>query len=294
MIAERASPSAATSSEDDGQLLWIHPSRGWPFINVAEVWAFRELLFNFALRDIKVRYKQTVFGLAWVIIQPITQMAIFSIIFGRIAGLPSDGVPYAVFAFAGLVPWFYFSSTVSKMSTSLDGNMHLVTKIYFPRVILPLSVMFGTLVDFAVSLPILIGMVFYAGLGVPSSVIFLPFAMVLLLAVTFGLGLWLAALNARYRDVAIALPFVLQVGFYLTPVVFSSQIVASIVPENGVLALATVNPMFGVVDAFRWMVLGRTAFPLTPVVLSCLTATVLIISGGFYFAKTDRTMVDRI
>lgn len=275
-------------------LLRIRPSRGWQWLDLRTLWTFRELLLNFAWRDVKVRYKQTVLGLTWVVIQPLTQMVIFSIVFGRIAGLPSFGVPYALFAFSGLVPWTYFASTTSKMGSSLDGNMHLISKVYFPRILLPISVMLGTLVDFTVALPILVVMAIVLGVGLPATWLLLPLLVVVMMGVTFAFGVWLAALNARFRDVSIALPFVLQVGFYLTPVVFASSVVASIVPEWAYLLLAFLNPMLGVVEAFRWATLGVGEFPVAPLALSCVTSILLAVTGTAYFRATERTMVDRI
>jgi len=285
-----------TESEDhdDAPLLWIHASRGMQFVDIAGLWTFRELLFYFAWRDVKVRYKQSILGILWILIQPVAQMFIFATIFGRIVGLPSEGVPYASFAFGGLAVWTYFASTVTKMSSSLDGNMHLITKVYFPRILLPVSVMLGTLVDFAIVLPIVLILGVLAQGRVLESWLVIPAAVALLLAVTFGVGIWLSALNARYRDVMLALPIVLQIGFYLTPVVFSSSIVARVVSDEWLPLLAFVNPMLGVVEVFRWAALGTNEPQLASVVMACLAALLLIATGGIFFARTERTVVDRI
>jgi homopolymeric O-antigen transport system permease protein len=208
--------------------------------------------------------------------------------------LPSEGVPYAVFVFAGLATWTYFSSTISKMATSLDGNMQLITKIYFPRVVLPASVMVGTLVDFAIVLPIvLITCVVVKGLPIGNWMFVVP-AIILMLAVTFGVGLWLAALNARYRDVILALPVVLQIGIYLTPVIYSASIVSKVISDDWLPVLAFVNPMIGVVELFRWATLATDAPQPVAVLMACVSAAVLIATGGLYFAHTERNVVDRI
>lgn len=293
-VSQVAGPSETGGEHDDAPLLWIHASRGLRFIDFAELWTFRELLFHFAWRDVKVRYKQTLLGIVWILIQPIAQMLIFATIFGRIIGLPSEGVPYATFVFGGVAAWTYFASTVTKMSSSLDGNMHLITKVYFPRIVLPVSVMLGTLVDFAIVLPIVLVLGVLAHGRVLENWLFLPFTVALLLAVTFGVGVWLAALNARYRDVMLALPIVLQIGFYLTPVVFSAGIVVKVVSEEWFPLLALLNPMFGVVTFFRWSTLATDPPSAIGIAMSCVTAAVLVISGGLYFNMTERTIVDRI
>jgi lipopolysaccharide transport system permease protein len=275
-------------------VLWIHASRGLRFLDVAELWAFRELLFYFAWRDVKVRYKQSVVGIAWILIQPVAQMFIFTAIFGRIVGLPSEGVPYATFALAGLAVWTYFASTVTKMSSSLDGNIHLITKIYFPRIVLPVSVMLGTLVDFAIVLPIVLILGGFAHGGLLGSWLVLPLVLLLMLAVTFGVGIWLSALNAQYRDVMLTLPIVLQLGFYLTPVVLSASIITNVVGETWLPVLALINPMFAVVELFRWAAVGTDAPEPSTVVMSCVAAAILVGTGGIFFARTQRTIVDRV
>lgn len=289
-------PPAETGDHDDldGPFLWIHASRGPQFVRFSDLWTYRELLFYFAWRDVKVRYKQSILGILWILIQPIAQMVIFATIFGRIVGLPSEGVPYSSFTFAGLAVWTYFASTITKMATSLDGNIHLITKIYFPRFLLPVSVMLGTLVDFAIVLPIVVVLGIFAHGGLIENLLFLPIAVVILLAVTLGAGLWLSGLNARFRDVILALPIVLQLGFYLTPVVYSSSVVSSIVTSDFAAPFALVNPMLGVVELFRWAALGTDPPDMFAVEMSCVTACVLIATGGMFFARTERTIVDRV
>jgi len=297
-IPAPSTPVATTARTDESpsseSVLWIHASQGLRFLDIAELWAFRELLFYFAWRDVKVRYKQSAVGIAWILIQPVAQMLIFATIFGRIVGLPSEGVPYATFALSGLAVWTYFASTVTKMSSSLDGNIHLITKIYFPRIVLPVSVMLGTLVDFAIVLPIVLILGAFAHGGVFATWLVLPLVMVLLLAVTFGVGIWLSALNAQYRDVMLTLPIVLQLGFYLTPVVLSATIITSVVTEQWLPLLALVNPMLGVVELFRWAAVGSPPPEPSTVVMSCLAAAILVGSGGIFFDHTQRTIVDRV
>ena len=296
VIASAVAPPSDNIDEEQesAPLLWIHATHGLRFIDPLDLWAYRELLFYFAWRDVKVRYKQSLLGIVWILIQPVAQMFIFATIFGRIVGLPSEGVPYASFAFAGLAVWQYFATTISKMSSSLDGNMHLITKVYFPRVILPVSVMLGTLVDFSIVLPIVLVLGVFAHGGPLANWLALPPAIALLLVVTFGVGVWLSALNARFRDVMLALPIVLQIGFYLTPVVFSATVVARVVSPEWLPVLALVNPMLGVVELFRWASLGTDAPDGLAVLMSCVAAVVLVASGGVYFGRTERTVVDRI
>jgi lipopolysaccharide transport system permease protein len=289
-----STPHTAADAHAGEQVLWIHASGGLRFLDLGELWAFRELLFYFAWRDVKVRYKQSVVGVGWILIQPLAQMFIFAAIFGRIVGLPSEGVPYATFALSGLAVWTYFASSVTKMSSSLDGNIHLITKVYFPRIVLPVSVMLGTLVDFSIVLPIVLILGAVAHGGLLGSWLVLPLVMLLLLAVTFGVGIWLSALNARYRDVMLTLPIVLQIGFYLTPVVLAASIITSVVTEPWLPILALINPMFGVVELFRWAALGTSAPEPTTVMMSCVSAAVLVASGGMFFARTQRTIVDRV
>ncbi len=275
-------------------VLWIHASRGLRFVDFKDLWTYRELLFYFAWRDVKVRYKQSILGILWILIQPVAQMFIFATIFGRIVGLPSEGVPYAFFTFTGLAVWTYFASTITKMATSLDGNMHVVTKIYFPRVLLPVSVMLGTLVDFSIVLPIVLILAFITHGSALVTWLLLPLIVALLLGVTLGIGLWLAGLNARYRDVLLALPIVLQVGFYLTPVVFSASVVTSIVGEQLIAPLGIINPMLGIVELFRWAAMGTNPPDMLAVAMSGVAAVLFVVSGGFFFAYTERTIVDRI
>jgi lipopolysaccharide transport system permease protein len=286
-------PAGPAGSEPE--VFWIRSSRGLRFIDLREVWAHRDLALLFAWRDVKVRYKQTLIGIVWVLIQPILQAALFTIIFGRIAGFTSEGLPYSLFVFSGMVPWLYFSSSIAKMAISLDGNMALITKVYFPRSILPVSAMVGTLVDLFFALVVLLGLTIGFSVSLSFNLLLLPLVFLHLLAVTLGAGLWLAALNARFRDVGIVLPFVTQMLFFLTPVVFTSSVVAAIFGEESwVFPLWALNPMLGVLEAFRWAAFGLEELSIINVVVSVVVTLFLLVTGSFFFAHSERTLVDRI
>ena len=264
---------------------WLDLSR------LAAVWQYRELLYFLVWRDVKIRYKQTVLGIVWIMLQPLVSIAIFSLIFGYLLNVPSDGIPYPVFAYSALLPWNYFASSLSKASTSLVGNANLVSKIYFPRLIIPISGVLSGLVDFAISFVILIGLMLFYQVPLTTSIFTLPIILLLGLITALGFSLWLSALNVRYRDINYVIPFLIQVWMYLTPVIYSS----SLIPENYRFLLA-LNPMTLVVEGFRWALLGaqRTQTPLSPSLsLISIAITVLIfISGIVFFHKVERTFAD--
>ena len=256
-------------------------------LNLRELWDFRELLFFLAWRDIKVRYRQTVLGIAWAIIQPLTAMVIFSIVFGQLAKLPSDGIPYPIFTYVALLPWNFFAGSLSRGTTSLVSNAGLISKVYFPRAIIPLSAMLSALVDFFFSFLILIGMMIWYGIVPTWRLLMLPLLLLLALATALGFGLWFSALNVRYRDVNYIIPFLIQIWMYVSPVAYSS----SLVPEQwqGVYAL---NPMVGVIEGFRWALLG-TAWQYSGfVLLSVLVVLVALVSGMIYFHRMEETFAD--
>jgi lipopolysaccharide transport system permease protein len=259
---------------------------GWVAINFAELWQYRELLFFQALRDIKVRYKQTALGAAWAILQPVLTMVVFSIFFGKLAGIPSDGVPYPIFAFTALLPWQLFAYALTHSSNSLVESANVLTKVYFPRLILPLASVLAGLVDFVIAFAVLIAMMLYYDVVPGWGVITLPLFTLLALAAALAVGLWLSALNVKYRDVRYTIPFLSQFWLFITPVAYSS----SLVPEKW-QAIYGVNPMAGVVDGFRWALLGKT--PPGSMLIVSVTVTVLLLVGGlFYFRRMEKNFAD--
>jgi lipopolysaccharide transport system permease protein len=256
-----------------------------------DLWIYRELFYFLAWRDIKVRYKQTVIGIAWAVIRPLLTMVVFTFIFGGLAGLPSEaGVPYAIMVFAALLPWHFFSHSLSESSNSLIGNVNLVSKVYMPRLILPASTVVVNLVDFAISFCILIMMMVVYRFVPDWKILTLPLFLVMAFITAYGFSLWLSALNVRYRDFRIIVPFIVQFGLYISPVGFSS----SVVPEKWRL-LYSINPMVGVIDGFRWAILGGDVQIYWPgFLLSLVLIIAVFISGLFYFRSTERTFADVI
>lgn len=267
----------------------IEPSKGWLSINLREIWRYRELLQLLVWRNTIVRYKQSVAGIGWAVIQPVTSMVVFSVIFGQLAKLPSDGIPYPIFTYVALLPWNYFAGCLSGSSQSLVGGAHLVSKVYFPRLILPLSTLFTGLVDFAVSFTVLIGMmVWYRHqIAVTWGIVLLPMFLLMAMMAALAVGLWLTSLMVKYRDVQHVLPFLVQVWMYLTPVAYS----AGLIPDRWRLVYA-LNPMAGVIDGFRWALLGRSQPNWGAMAISAVATTVLLLSGLYYFRRTEKTFVD--
>jgi lipopolysaccharide transport system permease protein len=284
-----APPPALTGSPGLLPVQTIAPSRAWAPLNLGELWAYRELLYFFVWREVKVRYKQTALGIAWAVLQPVMTMVVFSLVFGRLAGLPSDGVPYPVFAYCALLPWQLFAFSLSEASQSVVNSQRIITKVYFPRLLVPLAAVSVGLADFLVASVVLLLMMLYYGIAPTVAVWTLPLWTLLALATAFGVGLWLAALNVRYRDVRYTLPFVTQVWLYVTPVVYSSSLVP---PEWR--ALYALNPMVGVVDGFRWALLGQAGVSMGNVAVSVCVVAVVLVSGVFYFQRTERTFADLI
>jgi homopolymeric O-antigen transport system permease protein len=259
---------------------------GWVAIDFPELWRYRELLLFQALRDIKVRYKQTALGAAWAILQPVLTMLVFSIFFGNLAGIPSDGVPYPIFVFAALLPWQLFAYALTQSSNSLVDSAHILTKVYFPRLIVPLASVLAGLVDFAIACVVLVGMMLYYDIVPGWGILTLPLFTLLAIAAALAVGLWLSVLNVKYRDVRYTIPFLSQFWLFITPVAYSS----TLVPEKW-QAIYGINPMAGVVDGFRWALLGKT--PPGPMLLVSVAATVLLVVGGlFYFRRMEKTFAD--
>lgn len=267
----------------------IRPSRGWVPLNLKEIWAFRELIYFFAWRDIKVRYKQTVVGAGWAIIQPFVTMVVFSLFFGRLAKMPSDGLPYPIFSFAALVPWSFFSSVMVSTSNTIIGNAGMIKKIYFPRLIFPLSSMVTAAIDFAIQFAFLLLMIFYFGLSLSWKILWLPFLLLLAMVTALGVGLWLSALNVKYRDIRQVLGFIVQIWFFATPITYASSLLPE--PWKTVYGL---NPMAGVVEGFRWALLATDTQPGPMIVISIFAALALFVSGLFYFKRMETTFADLI
>ena len=265
----------------------IEPPSGWMPVNLKEVWAYRELLGILAWRDVSVRYKQTVAGIGWAIIQPVMTMIIFTIIFGRFAKLPTDGIPYPLFSFCALLPWNYFSQSLSGSSDSLVGASNLITKVYFPRLVIPLSRVFGGLIDFAIAFVIMLGMMVWYGVLPGYGLALLPVFILVSMITALGVGLWLTALNVKYRDVRFVVPFLVQFWLYASPVAYST----SLIPERW-RWLYGLNPMVGVIEGFRWALLGKAAPDFEIMALSLVIIMAILVSGLYYFKKMEQTFAD--
>jgi lipopolysaccharide transport system permease protein len=277
----------ALKTEFEIPVIRIEPSHGWVSLRLRELWEFRELLYFLAWRDIKIRYKQTVLGMAWAIIQPFFTMIVFSIFFGRLAHMPSDGVPYPIFSYAALVPWTFFANGLNQSSNSLVTSAPLIKKIYFPRLIVPVAAVLSGVVDFILAFIVLLGMMLYYGLLPTANVLWLPAFILLALITSLGIGLWLSALNVKYRDVRHAVPFITQFWLVATPIAYPSTLLAE--PWRTVYGL---NPMVGVVEGFRWALLGTDTQPGTMVFASFIMAVIILIAGAFYFRRMEKSFAD--
>ena len=266
----------------------IEPSSGWRALDLRELWRFRELVFFLALRDVKVRYKQTALGIAWVLLQPLLAMGIFSIVFGS-RGLTTAGVPYALFVVSGLVPWFYFSNATSGASGSIVSNTQLISKVYFPRLTIPLAAIVANLVDLGIGLLLELVLVIAFGAPLGPHLLAIPVLVGLIILTAVGVSVWLAALDVQYRDVRYAVPFFMQVWLFASPVIYA----VADVPERW-QPLIAVNPMTGVIEGFRWALLGAGDPPLAPLAGSTVTVLVLLTTGLLYFRRMERTFADVI
>ena len=265
----------------------IRPSQGWPRIGLRELWHYRELLFFLVWRDVKVRYKQTILGAAWAILQPVATMVVFSLFFGRLAGMPSDGLPYPVFSLAGLVPWTFFAQGLSQSANSLVGSQNLITKVYFPRLAIPAATVLSGLVDFALAFLVLLGVMAWHGIVPGVRILWLVPLLLLAFVTALGAGLWLSALNVRYRDVRYVLPFLVQIWLLATPIAYPSSLLSE--PWR---TLYGINPMAGVVEGFRWALLGTGPSPGPLLAASTAAALLLLASGILYFRRMERTFAD--
>lgn len=273
----------------DVRVIEIEPSRGWEALDLRGVWEYRELVWFLIWRDIKVRYKQASLGIAWAVIQPVMTMLVFTLIFGRLAQLPSDGLPYPVFTFTALLPWQLFSGALTGSANSVVNSASLISKVYFPRLVIPIASVMATLVDFSISFGVLLGLMAWYGISLRLAVVVLPLLVMLALAIALAVGLWASALNVRYRDVRHVMPFVVQFWLLASPVAYSTSLITSPTWR----AVYSLNPMVGVIEGFRWAVLGSTP-PSVLVVPSVLVTGVLLATGLFFFRRTEASFADVI
>ncbi len=294
LICNTIEPAADTTFPHSSEpLLVITPPTGWAALNLREVWQYRELLYFLAARDVSIRYKQAALGVGWAILQPLFQMLVFTVIFGRLAKLPSDGVPYALFSFVGVLPWQLFAGSLTRAGVSLVGSANLITKVYFPRLIIPFSSVGACLVDFAISFVILIGLFgwfswnttwhFHPG----WPLLTLPLFILLAIMTSLAVSLWLSALNVQYRDIGQTIPFLVQIWMYASPVAYS----ASLVPAGKWRVIYGLNPMAGVIQGFRWALLGGHP-PDALLSASIAMVLVLLVGGLYYFKRMERTFAD--
>lgn len=279
--------TALKSNRDAPQVVSIRPSKGWVSLDLKSLWDYRELLYFLTWRDIKVRYKQTILGAAWAILQPLVSMLIFSVFFGRLVKVPSDGIPYPLFSFAALVPWTFFANGLNLSSNSLISSANLLKKVYFPRLAIPLATVLAGIVDFVLAFTVLLGMIAFYGVRPTINIVWTPLLLLLALVTSLGVGLWLSALNVKYRDVRYVVPFLIQVWLFSTPVAYPSSLLSE--PWRTVYAL---NPMVGVVEGFRWALLGTNTAPGLMVLASAAAAVLILITGALYFRYMERTFAD--
>jgi lipopolysaccharide transport system permease protein len=285
--------SVAVARAPSEDALVIEAGKRRAAVQLRELWQYRELLYFLVWRDIKVRYKQTIFGAAWAILQPLAAAVVFTIFFGRLAGMPSDGLPYPLFAYAGLLVWTFFAQGLSQASASVVGSANLITKVYFPRLIIPLASVLSGLLDMAVATPILVVMMAYFRVWPGASIVVAPLVLVVALLAVTGVGLWLSALNVEYRDVRFVVPFLVQLWLFLTPVIYPASVVVPRLERLGVPGwVLGINPMAGVVEGFRWAVLSRGAAPVSLMAASAVVAIGLCVSGALYFRSIEREFAD--
>jgi len=277
------------SSKEKVEVIILKPTRGWAALNLSELWLYRELIYFMTWRDLKVRYKQTVLGAAWAILQPFLSMVVFSVFFGRWLGVPSGDVPYPVFSYTALLPWGLFSKAIADAGRSLVTNRAMITKVYFPRLTIPLASVLAGIVDFLIAFVVLLGMMWYYNLELTSKMLTLPFFLLLALIASLGVGLWLSAMNVFYRDIGYIIPFLTQIWFYLSPIVYAT----STVPEK-LQPIYALNPMVGVIDGFRWALLGQEPAPGPLLIISSAVAVILLVSGVIYFRRVERTFADMV
>ncbi len=267
----------------------VRPSTGWVSVDLRELWEYRDLLYFLVWRDIKVRYKQTALGATWAVLQPLLTMAVFSLFFGKLSSIPSDGVPYPLFSLAALVPWSFFAYGVTQSANSLVGSQNLIKKVYFPRLAIPLGTVLSGLVDLGLGLVVLLGMMLAYGVVPGWNALWVLPLLLLVLATSLGVGFWLSALNVQYRDVRFVLPFLVQFWLFATPIAYPSSLLAE--PWRTLYAL---NPLVGVVEGFRWALLGTATAPGSMIVVSSLAALLVLVGGAMYFRRMEKTFADLV
>ena len=285
-----ALPTSVEAAGDGNETfdLVIEPSHGWVSLKLKELWNYRELLYFLTWRDIKVRYKQTALGAAWAIIQPFFTMIVFSLFFGNLAQVPSDGIPYPIFSYAALVPWTFFANGLTNSANSLVGSQNLITKVYFPRLVIPISNVISGVIDFLLAFAVLLILMLFYGILPTVNVIWLPFLLLLAFITSLGVGLWLSALNVQFRDIRYIVPFLVQFWMFATPIAYPSSLI-----KNDLLrVLYGLNPMTGVVEGFRWALLNTDSAPGPILIASTLAAIVVLVSGLFYFRRMEKTFAD--
>lgn len=286
---QTASPSVTASPPANMTVIYIKPTHGWPSLRLGEMWEYRELLYFFVLRDIKVRYKQTIMGASWAIIQPLLTAVIFSLFFGRLAKVPSDGLPYIIFSFAAMVPWSLFATGLTQASNTLVQNADMVRKIYFPRLTMPIASVFAGLLDFALAFVLLLLMMAYYRIVPTWNVVWLPVFLFLALITCLGASFWLSALNVQFRDVRYVIPFLVQIWLFITPIAYSSRLLSE--PWR---TLYGINPMAGVIEGFRWALLGTDTVPGPIIFVSGGVAVLMLISGVVYFRRMEKSFADMV
>lgn len=265
----------------------LQRSNGWRALNLKELWRYRELLYFLSWRDIKVRYKQTILGVAWAVIQPLLTMVVFTLFFGKLGKMPSDGIPYPIFAYTALVPWTFFANGLTQSSNSLVQNANVLKKVYFPRLIIPISTVLSGVVDFLFAFIVLLGMMFLYGIVPTVNVVWLPFLLLLAFVTVLGIGLWLCAMNVQFRDVRYTIPFLTQFWLFATPIAYPSSLLSE--PWRLVYGI---NPMVGVVEGFRWALLGTQTMPGPIILVSSGVACLLLLTGLYYFRRVERNFAD--
>ena len=279
-------PPPPLPSLPEEPLVVIEPSSTWVALNLRDLWAYRELLYFLTWRDVKVRYKQTLLGAAWAIIQPLFTTLIFTLFFGRLAGVPSDGIPYPIFAYAGLLPWTFFANAVTNSGNSLVGSSNLITKVYFPRMTIPGAAVGAGLVDFAIAFVILVGLMVYYGVALTWNIVMLPVLVALIILLAVGVGMWMSALNVKYRDIRFALPFLIQLWMFVSPIIYPP----SLMPEKWRWALA-LNPLTGIIDGFRSALFGRQ-FDWVALAFSSVITLAILIYSAYTFRRMEKSFAD--
>lgn len=281
-------PDSPAVHLEETPLTLISPTEGWASLKLGELWEYRELLYFLTWRDVKVRYKQTVLGAAWAIIQPFFTMVVFSLFFGRLAQIPSDGIPYPIFSYAALVPWAFFANALNQASNSLVRGSHMIKKVYFPRLAMPIASIIAGVVDFVLAFIVLLGMMFFYGIIPTINIFFLPIFLGLALITSLGVSLWLSAMNVQFRDIQYIIPFLTQFWLFATPIAYPSSLIANPLFRK----LYAINPMVGVVEGFRWALLGTDTAPGPMIIVSSLAAMALLLSGAYYFRRMEKTFAD--